>query len=192
MESSNKIFKVIKSKGVMRASELAPYVSTRAQLRRHVESGQLITLGSGFYAHPSLDPFAASVLAVAIYYPKAVISNISSLVIHGLSDERIDRIDVDIPRTSSIRNKLICAHRVPKKHLIGITKLTFQNHKIRIYSRERALCEAYSLDPEGPIFLKAIKRYVKSEIVDIDQVSKFDKALRTNVLRSLTQELANG
>lgn len=51
-----------------------------------------------FNAHPSLDLFTASLIATARYYPKAVISNITALVIHSLSDEGIDRIDVDIPR----------------------------------------------------------------------------------------------
>lgn len=181
----------LEAKKVMRASEFLPYISTRTQLRRMVEAGELIALGSGLYSHPSIDPFAASLIATARFYPNAVISNITALIVHGLSDERVDRIDVDIPRNSSIRNKLICAHRVSDQNIIGAIRLNYQDQTIRIYSKERALCDAYRIDPDGPLFLKAMKRYVKAGEVDSDRIAKYDKALSTNVLRSFRQEIAD-
>jgi len=183
--------KKLKVKKVMRASELAPYISTRTQLRRMVDAGELLAIGSGFYAHPSLDPFVASVIATSRYYSKAVFSNITALVIHGLSDERVDRIDVDIPRASSIRNKLLRVHRVSAKNIIGFIRLDYHGQKLKIYCKERALCDAYRIDPEGPLFLKAVKRYAKTGEVDADLIAKYDDALSTNVLRSLRQELAD-
>ncbi|NBX91946.1 MAG: hypothetical protein EBQ85_01795 [Proteobacteria bacterium] len=191
MASIESALKKLKTKKVMKASELERYISTRTQLRRMVEAGQLSALGSGLYAHPSMDPFAASLIATARYYPKAVISNITALVFHGLSDERVDRIDVDIPRNSSIRNKLICAHRVSDQNIIGAILPIYHGQKIRIYCKERALCDAYRMDPDGPLFLKAMKRYVKAGEVDAERIAKYDKALSTNVLRSLRQELAD-
>jgi len=191
MGSTVTALKKLKSKKVMRASELATYISTRTQLRRMVASGEVIALGSGLYADPSMDPFTASLVATARYYPNAVISNITALVVHGLSDERVDRIDVDIPRNSSIRNKLICPHRVPDHNITGTILLNYHGQKIRIYCKERTLCDAYRIDPDGPIFLKALKRYVKDGPVDSDGIAKYDKALSTEVLRSLRQELAD-
>ncbi|MCX6126357.1 MAG: hypothetical protein NTV34_16610 [Proteobacteria bacterium] len=181
----------LKAKKILRASELAPYISTRTQLRRMVEAGELIAIGSGLYAHPSVDPFTASLIATARYYPTAVISNITVLVIHGLSDERVDRIDVDIPRNSSIRNKLIHAHRVAAQNITGVIRLNYHGQKLKVYCKERALCDAYRIDPDGPLFLKAMKRYVKQGEVNADRIAKYDKALSTNVLRSLRQELAD-
>jgi len=191
MVSTESALKKLKAKKVMRASELEPYISTRTQLRRMVEAGELITLGSGLYSHPSIDPFTASLIATARFFPKAVISNITALVVHGLSNERVDRVDVDIPRNSSIRNTLICAHRVPDQNIIGAIRLSYHGQKIRIYCKERALCDAYRMDPDGPLFLKAMKRYVKAGEVDADRIAKFDKALSTNVLRSFRQEFAD-
>jgi predicted transcriptional regulator of viral defense system len=175
----------------MKASELAPYIATRTQLRRMVESGNLIALGSGIYAHPSLDPFTASLIATAKYYPTAVISNITALVIHRLSDERVDRIDVDIPRNTSIRNKLLCTHRVPERKIVGAIQLNYSGHKIRVYCQERALCDAYRIDSDGPIFLKAMKRYVKKGDINADLIAEYDEVISTHVLRSLRQELAD-
>jgi predicted transcriptional regulator of viral defense system len=181
----------IAAQKVMRAADLAPYVSSGKQLRRMAETGELIAIGAGIYAHPSMDPFTASVIAIARFYPKAIISNITALAIHGLTDERIDRIDVDIPTITSIRNKLVFAHRVPDKHLVGVIRMNFHDHKIRIYDKERALCDAYRIDPDGPIFLKAVKRYVKAGKIDPDRIAKYDKILSTKALRSITQELAD-
>ena len=45
----------------------------------------------------SLPPIAAS-----RFYPQAVISNITGLLVHNLSDEPVERIDVDIERSRSI------------------------------------------------------------------------------------------
>ncbi|MFW7382163.1 MAG: type IV toxin-antitoxin system AbiEi family antitoxin domain-containing protein [Oligoflexus sp.] len=192
MGATKPLLAKLKSRKVMKASELAPYISTRTQLRRMVEAGKLIALGSGIYAHPTLDPFTASLIAAAKYYPTAVISNITALVIHGLSDERVDRIDVDIPRNSSIRNRLLCTHRVPDHKIVGAIKLDYNGHKIRVYCQERALCDAYRIDPDGPIFLKAMKRYVKNGGTNADLIAEYDEVVSTNVLRSLRQELADG
>ncbi len=186
-----KLQRAIKSKKIMRSSEIAAYVSTRTQIRRMVDAGKLVALGTGLYADPSLDPFAASIIATARFYPDAVISGITALVVHGLSDERIDKIDVDIPRNCSIRNKLISAHRVPERTILGVIRLSYQGQKIRIYSRERSLCDVYRIDPEGPIFLKALKRYVKTGEIDSATIDYYDGVLSTSVLRSLRQELAD-
>lgn len=190
--SVERLLSVIEQKGVMKAAELEPFVSSRAQIRRYVETGILISLGAGFYAHPSFDPFAASVLAAALHFPKAVISNITALVIHGFSDERGDRVDVDIPRNASIRNQLIRAHRVAEDTMVGAVLYEFHGHRIRIYCRERALCAAYRIDPDGPLFFKALKRYVAGGGGDAQAIAGFDRALQTQVMRSLMQELADG
>jgi hypothetical protein len=184
--------KVLKRRLVMKAGELSAYIPNRTQLRRLALAGELVEIGAGFYAHPSVDPFVGAVLATSKAFPDAVISNVTALVIHGLSDERIDRIDVDIPRSRSIRNKLVRAHRVSLRHLVGTVSHKFHGHPIRIYSRERSLCEAYRIDPGGAIFFKALKRYVRSGDVNPDPVAAFDELLGTSALTALSQELADG
>ena len=174
----------------MRAKELTVYVPSGAQLRRYAADGRLISLGAGYYADPSLDPLTATLAVVARYYPRAVISNITALFVHGLTDERIDQIDVDIPRQSSIRNKLIRTHRVNPKLIKGVEEANYNGIRLKVYSKERALCDAYHFDPGGPIFLKAFKRYVKAGAVDANAIATYDKLLKTDVLRSVMQELA--
>lgn len=185
------LFETIKKNGVMRARELQAFVASGASLRRIADEGKLIALGSGYYADPSLDPLTASMAVVYRYYPRAVISNVTALFIHGLTDERIDRIDVDISRNSSIRNRLINAHRVNSKLIEGIEEIIYNGVPIKVYNKERALCDAYHIDPGGPIFLKAFKRYIKKGKIDANAIGAFDKLLKTDVLRSVMQELAD-
>ncbi len=160
-------------------------------LRRYAEEGKLIALGAGYYAHPSLDPFTASLAVVARFYPQAVISNATALFLHGFTDERIEQIDVDIPRETSIKNKLIRTHRVNKKLISGVEEAIYNGVAIKVYSQERTLGDAYHLDPDGAIFLKAFKRYVKKGKIDSSAIAAFDELLKTEVLRAVRQQLAD-
>lgn len=175
----------------MRNLELLQYAKTNTQVGRLANDGIIVPLGSGFYSHPSIDLFDAYVLVASKYYPMAVISNITALSIHKLTDERIDLVDVDVGRSHSIRNKILSCHRVPNSHLIGISEMRFQDKSIRIYDLERSLCEAYKIEPEGHIFFKALKRYISRGHTNTEKVKLYDEALKTKVLRSLMQELAD-
>lgn len=192
INSKEAAIKALKRRLIMKAGELSAYIPNRTQLRRLAQSGEVVEIGAGYYAHPSVDPFVGAVLATAKAFPDAIISNVTALVIHGLSDERIDRIDVDVPRTRSIRNKLVRAHRVAASDLIGAVNYKFHGHRIQIHSRERVLCEAYRIDPGGAIFFKALKRYVRAGEVNPDPIAAFDEVLGTAALNSLSQELADG
>jgi predicted transcriptional regulator of viral defense system len=188
---NDKIEKVLAKKGVMTAQELLVLLGNKMQIKRKSDEGILLPLGSGLYASPSLDPFTASVIATGRYYSQSVISGLTALVIHELSDESLDRVDVDVPRGTSIRNRLLNVHRVAEKNLIGIGQLNFHGQKIRIYDVERSLCEAYRIDAAGAIFYKALKRYVKKYPPKPERLAKYDQALKTQVLKHLQQELAD-
>jgi predicted transcriptional regulator of viral defense system len=176
---------------VMTLAELKKYGASGTKMKRMSEAGQVIPVGSGIYASASLDPFVAAVLATTKYYPHAVISGLTALQIHEMSQEYVDQVDVDVPRETSIRNKMLKVHRVPKARIIGVTVINFKGTSIRIYDRERSLCEAYRLNPAGPIFFKALKRYVQSGKINSDLIHKYDQKVKTEVLSHLRQEMAS-
>lgn len=192
MQKTKNVLEILEKIKVAKLSELESHNLSPLQISRLAASGEILSLGAGFYAHPSLDPFVASIIAVARHYPAAVISKATALVIHKLSDERIDRVDIDISRNSSIRNKLIRAHRTADSRLIGIEQTDYHGEMIRIYDRERSLSEAYSMDPDGDLFLKALKRYSSSQEPNTDKIAEYDKMLSTHVLRAIRQEMAVG
>jgi predicted transcriptional regulator of viral defense system len=176
---------------VLRSKDLEEFYGSRVAIKRSAERGEIQSLSSGFYSSPSLDPMTASVIAVAKYFPQAVISGRSALFLHELSDHAVKKIDVDISGTT-IANKLLDVHRVAKKRLIGISKITLKGFEIKIYDLERSLCEAYRLDPAGAEFFTALKRYLKKTEPDTLKINKYDKALGTKVLLHIRQELADG
>lgn len=192
MPPKDPILLKLKKHRVLKLSELKRHGASAIKLRRMTEAGLVLSVGSGIYATPSLEPFVAAVLATAKYYPKAVISGLTALQIHGLSQEYVDKVDVDVPRETSIRNNLLRVHRVPKGRLVGITQLKHYGGVIQIYDRERSLCEAFRIDPAGPIFFRALKRYLRSGKANADRILQYDRTVKTNVLSHLRQELADG
>jgi len=76
--------------------------------------------------------------------------------------------------------------------MAGVVRLEINGQKIRVYSPERALCGLYKQAVDGPAFLKALKRYVRSGQIDSESIAKYDRLLKTKVLRALSQELADG
>lgn len=182
---------LLKLRRLMTHAELSKLGLSGVKLRRMAQAGEIISIGNGIYASTAIDPFVAAVHATAKYYQRAVISDLTALQIHGLSNEFIKKIDVDVPRETSIRNKMLQVHRVPQNRLIGVMKLLYEGASIQVYDRERTLCEAYRLDPAGPIFYKALKRYVAEGKIDVAKIKKYDKAAKTHVLAHLRQELAD-
>lgn len=191
LEVQDPILNALKQSQVMTHSELSELGASGVKLRRMTEAGTIISVGSGIYAAGSLDPFVAAVHATAKYYPIAVISGLTALQIHGFGQEFIAKIDVDVLRETSIRNKMLQVHRVPQRRLIGVTQIKYQGALIRIYDRERTLCEAYRLDPAGPLFFKALKRYTNERKIDASKIQAYDQAAKTKVLAHLRQEIAD-
>jgi predicted transcriptional regulator of viral defense system len=182
--------KNLKGRSVFSAPELIRVLGHRTAIQRLTEEGQLISLGAGYYFTPKIDPSSAQAHVIGRFYPNAVISGLSALFIHGLSDEMPERITVDIPKSMSLRNRLIEARRIVDSRLIGITKIDYKGAKIRVYDIERSLCDAYRID-RGATFFKAIKLYVEKYSPNTYKIALYDKKLGTRVLVSLQQELAD-
>ncbi|MBU6154067.1 MAG: hypothetical protein KGP28_07175 [Bdellovibrionales bacterium] len=185
------VLSALKSRKIMTHSELTQLGASSTKLRRMTEAGQIISVGSGIYASTALDPFVAAVHATAKYYSDAIISGLTALQIHGFGNDFIEKIDVDVSRETSIRNKMLQVHRVPNARLVGVTTLKFQGARIRVYDRERTLCEAYRLDPAGALFFRALKRYIAAKKIDPSKIQAYDRAAKTKVLSHLRQEIAD-
>ena len=185
------LLKALKKQKVMKLTELYLLVGNRSLVRRKAQQGVIQSLGGGYYASPSLDPLVASAAMVAKYFPYAVISGRTALRIHEFSQDFIEKIDLDISREKNIKNQFLRIHRVPDRRMVGIIEMKYFGMKIKVYDRERALCEAYRIDPEGGYFFKALKRYIASGKVQSELIKKYDEATKTKVLKHLRQELAD-
>jgi predicted transcriptional regulator of viral defense system len=177
---------------VLRSNELVVYLGNRMAIKRLAENGEIQAVGSGIYASSALDPMVAAAVAVTKYFPQAVISHRTALFLHKLADFAIERLDVDIPRATRISNRLLNVHRMAKRKIVGIVQIKLSGFSIRVYDIERTLCEAYRIDPAGPAFFKALKRYMAQRKPDTERIAAYDNALGTKVLVHLMQELADG
>ena len=113
------------------------------------------------------------------------------LKLHSLWWDATDRVDVDILRGKNLRNRMLKVHRITEQRMAGTTEIKFHGHVIRVYDLERSLCESYCLDPAGPIFYKALKRYLSKKKINTARIQGYDKSLKTRVLSHIQQELAD-
>lgn len=188
MDQIKKMMK--KGAGTYSSRELVKLLGHRTAIQRLVETDQLLSLGSGFYSTPKLDPSVAQIHIVARFFPKAVISGVTALIIHKLSDEKLDKVTVDIPKETTLANRLLDVRRVAKSRCVGIINREYFGQKIRVYDVERSLCDAYRID-RGVLFLKALKRYMREYSPNPEKIAKYDKILATKVLSALQQELVS-
>src|SRR5689334_18583742 len=91
------------SSAVFTSAELSRALASRTASNRAAGTAKLVALGAGYYSTPDIDPSVAQVLVVARFYPEAVISTISGLVIHYLSDEKLQKVTVDMPKDKPLR-----------------------------------------------------------------------------------------
>jgi len=83
-----KLIELVKTAGLVRASELAPYGIERVALTRAVRQGTLERVGRGLYGLPSRKVSAYGTLAeVALRAPKGVICLLSALRVHELTTQ---------------------------------------------------------------------------------------------------------
>jgi len=180
---------LFKGHPVLSSQELEKRLGSRMAIKALVDAGQIVKTGSGYYASPSIDPSESQFLVVARFFPRAVISGISALQLHKITDEFPERVSVDIERNYSLRNKILEVHRVSKRLMAGVTEQKLNGITIRVYSPERSLCDVYRRLGNGEVFLKALQRYKKNFKPDSEKIAKFDKLLNTQVLAHLRQEL---
>lgn len=189
------VLKLIESKKVIKASEAMKLISDRKELTRMHENGDILYLGSGLYSSLSISSEMAALMATSKYYPQAVISRSTALRIHGLGEERINKVHVDIANDTSIRNELMEVHRVSPKYMTEIVVIDYQGIRLKVYSEARCLYEALKEYGYTAEYFKAIKRYVarhkKSKSIDSKLIEKLDLLFNQNVASSIAQEVSD-
>ena len=185
--SKNKLLKRIKKAKAISAQDAAEILGGRQKVYRMAERGELIHVypeGIGFFTLPEIEEGEAQFAIVASYYPKCVISGTTALSLYGLSDDYIREIDVDIPRTTNLSNPLLRVHRVNPNKIIGVTQRSFENKgvpfKVKIYSPERALHEAYKYYHLTDSFYRALKRYRNMYLDTTSPGKQYEEILSIN------------
>ena len=175
-----KIYK--KNKGFVTREEIDDQGIPSWFLSDFVKRKSLIKVAPGFYA--DVEFVIDEYYILQRRFPKYIISGMSALFIHHLTDKIVTNIEVTAPQgynpTRSRVDKLI-VHKISdkEKYLLGIEeKLSMFGNKIRVYDPERTICDIikYRDNYDSETFVKAIKLYLK-RYNNIFKLIKYSKTL---------------
>lgn len=140
--------------------------------------------GLGIFTLPEVEEGTAHFAAIKKFYPQCIISGKTALSLYDLSLDYISKIDVDIPNTTNLANELLSVHRVVESKINYVIERDFENKgipfKVKIYSPERCLFEAYKYYKGLDSYFYALKQYKKLYLNNKNPGNQFDTILKIN------------
>lgn len=121
----------------------------------------------------------------------AVLSKVTALILHGLSDYMGAITYVTVPNTENIVSgaNIMTERLKPSLYKEGIIQKTFGGFNLKLYSMERSLCEVRKKASEEDFF-RALKRYAQLKGKrDFDHIHHFDRLFGTDVAKYLRGEI---
>lgn len=183
----NEIIKILKKQTVISLSEASKILGNKMSVYRQVEKGKLSKVypdGLGYFCLPETEEGTAQFAVITKYYPDCVVSGKTALSLYDLTQDYIDRIDVDIPKSTNIKNELMNVHRVVESKIQGVIERAFEkkdiNFKIKIYSPERCLHEAFKIYKGTDSFNYVIMKYCEFYLDRNSPGDQFDEILKHN------------
>ncbi|HHU69158.1 MAG TPA: hypothetical protein GXZ31_02515 [Thermoanaerobacterales bacterium] len=157
----------IKYGGVLKTSELNNLGISSRQIKKLTEDGVISKIKRGFYELTGYIP--KEEVIIAKLFPKAVIFLESALFYYGYTDRIPLAMQIAVNRYSkttqyNLDYPLIKPYYLEPKFIeIGIDIIQVDGVEVRIYDRDRTICDVlrYEKKLEGEVFASAIKYYVK-------------------------------
>ena len=186
-----KLLSFIRKYKVISTKDAANILGHRNLIYPFIESGEVIRIGgdsSGLFTLSTIDEGTAYLGAIARYYPKCIISGKSALSFHGLIDDFVSTIVVDIPKTTNLKNSILEVHRVHPSKLIGIEEKKIDGVKVKIYCPERAIADGLMKYGYGERFYKSIHNYHQKYEIKYDLIIKYDELFKLDVMKFINLE----
>lgn len=146
--------------------------------------GRIVKMDRGLYSLPGTE---TDVLAlIQNRYDRCVFSGITALSIHGLTNHVSENCYVTFPKgynPSSIREcvwDLSISRSIPRIFEAGIeTKITKNGNAVRVYNKERTLCDSLRGNGLPPFILNsAMRMYLEGDGRDVDSLLMYADLLR--------------
>jgi len=151
--------------GYLFTSEVVNAGISKTYLLRYVRSNNFERVARGIYV--SEDTWPDELFILQKSNPVLIFSRETALYLHGLTDKEYSAIHVSVPTTFNtyrLKHKGVKIHQYQRDlHELGIMEIqTNYNNTIRIYDRERCICDiiAARKDIEVHTFQTAIKEYM--------------------------------
>lgn len=167
----NKIDKIknhfIEYGGVLKTSELNDLGFSSRQIKKLIEEGIITKIKHGFYELTDYIP--REEVIIARLFPESIIFLESALFYYGYTDRIPSSWQIAVNKNSSklqynIDYPLIKPYYLEPKFIeIGIDIIEIEGVEIRIYDRDRTICDVlrYETKLEEEVFTNAIKKYIK-------------------------------
>lgn len=156
-----------KNGGVLKTSELNELGFSSRQIKRLLEDKIISRIKQGFYELIEYSP--REEVVISRLFPEAVFFLESALMYYGYTDRVPSAWQIAVNRYSKTTKYNIDYPFVepyylePKFINIGIDEILIDGIKVRIYDRDRTICDAlrYEKKLEEEVFTNAIKSYIK-------------------------------
>lgn len=171
-----------KNGGILKTSELNKLGFSSRQIKRLLEDKIISRIKQGFYESIEYSP--REEVVISRLFPDAVFFLESALIYYDYTDRVPSAWQIAVNKYSNTTKYNIDYPFVepyylePKFINIGIDEILIDGIKIRIYDRDRTICDTlrYEKKLEGEVFTNAIKRYVKDPKNNIRRLFEYAEA----------------
>ena len=171
--------------GMMRTTQLAEEKVFYPQRQKLMEDGHIEKVRRGYYQWNSSEDFS-EVGTVTRLFPDAILSMDTALRYYGYSDRTPGDWHLAVSKDSG-KSRFNIDYPFVKPYYIeptvlelGLTKGTMDGHEIRIYDKDRVICDClrYRNKMDKEIFNKAIQNYIADPEKSIPKLMEYAGPLR--------------
>ena len=174
----------VKYGGVMRTSQLNQEGFYYQKIKELLAEHQIEQIRRGYYQYVGDNSFS-DIPAIAALFPDGVLCMDSALDYYGYTDRTPSAWHIAVVSTSTrtrfyIDYPIVKPHFIQKdRYFIGITEAEMDGQSIKIYDRDRAMCDLllHRNKIDGKVFNTAVQRYVKDPEKSIAKLMQYAKTL---------------
>ncbi len=165
--------------GIMKTRELYDNGVSKYELKKLIENQVLERVAKGYFKLAIDD--ISDIKLISILLPEGVLCFDSALFYYGYSDrtpvEWHIAVNKDISKSKvKLDYPFIKPYFIEKKLLeLGVEEIIIENAKVKIYSRDRLICDClvYENKMEIELFNKAIQGYINDPKKNISKLMEF-------------------
>lgn len=168
----------------MRTSQLNQEGFYYKKIKELLANHQIEQIRRGYYQYVGDSSFS-DIPTIAALFPDGVLCMDSALDYYGYTDRTPSAWHIAVTSTSTrtrfyIDYPIVKPHFIQKdRYLIGITEVEVDGQSIKIYDRDRTMCDMllHRNKIDGEVFNTAVQRYVKDPEKSIARLMQYAKAL---------------
>lgn len=171
--------------GMMRTTQLTEEKVFYQQRQKLINDGYVEKIRRGYYQWVDPDDFS-EVGTVTRLFPDAILCMDTALRYYGYSDRTPADWHLAVSKDSgksrfNIDYPFVKPHYVEQKVLeLGLTKGNMDGHEVRIYDKDRVICDClrYRNKMDKELFNKAIQNYISDPEKSIPKLLEYAEPLR--------------